>query len=317
MRVVEIEGLTKDYAVRAFIPRRQRALDGLTLAVEEGQVFGLIGPNGAGKTTTLKLLFGHIFPTAGRARVLGRPAGDVAVRAELGYLPESPYFYDYLTGRELLDYFARLLGLGRAARATRIREVLDRVDLADAAGLELRRYSKGMLQRIGIAQALLNRPRLLFLDEPMSGLDPLGRRDMARLIHDLHRDGATVVFSSHILSDVEALCDRVAILQHGRLVREGRLEDIRELSVETVEVVVEALSEPLAEALRPLAVRLRPLGTRTRVDLPADGGVERALDLIRAHRGRLVSVTPVRQSLEEYFVRLVAAGAPSEEDPRR
>jgi ABC-2 type transport system ATP-binding protein len=309
MTVVEIEGLTKDYAVRAFIPRKQRALDGLSLTVEEGEVVGIIGPNGAGKTTTLKLLFGHIFPTSGRALVLGRPAGDVPVRAQLGYLPESPYFYDHLKGRELLDYFARLFGLSRAERRTRIAEVLARVDLTAAAETELRRYSKGMLQRIGLAQAILNRPRLVFLDEPMSGLDPLGRREVARLIHDLHRSGVTVVFSSHILSDVEALCDRVAILHRGRLVRAGRLDEIRELSRSGVELIVEGASEALLADLRPAARDLRAIGGRLRIEVAADGDVDRVLDLLRTHGARLSALNPVRESLEEYFVRQVATPA--------
>ena len=307
MALVEIEGLTKDYAVRAFIPRKTRALDGLSLTVEEGEVVGIIGPNGAGKTTTLKLLFGHIFPTSGRALVLGRPAGDVPTRAQLGYLPESPYFYDHLKGRELLDYFARLFGLSRAERRARIAEVLERVDLTASAEVELRRYSKGMLQRLGLAQAILNRPRLIVLDEPMSGLDPLGRREVARLIHDLHQGGVTVVFSSHILSDVEALCDRVAILHRGRLVRAGRLDEIREIGRTGVELIVDSPSEPLLRALQPVARDLRAIGGRLRVELAADGDVDRALDLLRAHGARLLSLNPVRESLEEFFVRQVAA----------
>jgi ABC-2 type transport system ATP-binding protein len=310
MPVVEIEGLTKDYAVRAFIPRRHRALDGLFLTVDEGEVVGIIGPNGAGKTTALKLLFGHIFPTSGRARVLGRPAGDVAVRAQLGYLPESPYFYDHLKGRELLDYFGRLFGLRRAERRARIDEVLARVDLVRAADVELRKYSKGMLQRLGLAQAILNRPRLVFLDEPMSGLDPLGRRDVARLIHELRRDGVTVVFSSHILSDVEALCDRVAILNRGRLVQAGTLDEIRALTRHGVELVVDGDAPALTAALRPLARDLRAVGGRLRVELPVDGDVDAALAAVRAHGGRLTSLNPVRESLEDYFVRQVeGAGA--------
>ncbi|HXV61087.1 MAG TPA: ABC transporter ATP-binding protein [Vicinamibacteria bacterium] len=215
MLVVETKGLTKDYDVGSLLTKRRRALDHLDLTVEEGEIFGLIGPNGAGKTTTLKLLMGLVFPTEGEVTILGRAIDDPSMKAEIGYLPEHPYFYDYLTGRELLDYFGRLFGIPSEQRKRRIEELLDRVGIAEAADLALRKYSKGMTQRLGIAQALINRPKLVFLDEPMSGLDPMGRREMSGIIRELRESGATVFFCSHVLPDVEQLCDRIAILNRG------------------------------------------------------------------------------------------------------
>jgi len=305
MQAVETEGLTKDYEVGGLFKKKRRALDHLTFGIQEGEVFGLIGPNGAGKTTTLKLLMGHIFPTEGEARILGKPPTDVAMRAEIGYLPESPYFYDYLTGRELLDYFGQLFGMKRSQRKARVDELLEKVGLSGAADLQLRKYSKGMTQRLGIAQALLNRPRLVFLDEPMSGLDPMGRRDMTRIVQELRDTGVTVLFSSHILPDVEALCDRVAILDEGRLVREGHLSEILDLSLHAIEVVVENLGEKLESELRPLARQVRRLGERARLEFGEPRNVDRALELIRTNGARLVSMNPVKQTLEEYFVRQV------------
>src|SRR5215208_2675783 len=194
---INIENLAKDYAVGFWRRRTYRALDGLTLSIEPGEVFGFLGPNGAGKTTTLKLLMQLIYPTSGRAEILGRPVGDVGVKRRIGYLPESPYFYDYLTAEELLGYFASLLGYSSADRRTRVPALLDEVGIGAERRMQLRKFSKGMLQRVGIAQALLNDPDVVFLDEPMSGLDPLGRREIRELILRLRERGCTVFFSSH------------------------------------------------------------------------------------------------------------------------
>src|SRR5512145_1713985 len=224
---IQIEELTKDYAVGFWRKRAYRALDRLSLHVEPGEVFGFLGPNGAGKTTTLKLLMQLIFPSSGRAEILGRPVGDVAVKRRIGYLPESPYFYDYLTAEELLDYFASLFGYDRADRRRRVDAMLDQVGIAGERRLPLRKFSKGMVQRVGIAQALINDPEVVFLDEPMSGLDPLGRREVRNLILSLRDRGCTVFFSSHVLSDAEALCSRVGILAGGRLIASGRIADLQ------------------------------------------------------------------------------------------
>ncbi len=308
MLVVEMRDLTKDYEVGSLMKKKRRALDRLALDVEEGEVFGLIGPNGAGKTTTLKLLMGLIYPTGGSARLLGKPVGDLEAKAKIGYLPENPYFYDYLTGRELLDYFGRLFGIDRRERKARIETLLQQVDLVEAADLQLRKYSKGMTQRIGIAQAMLNHPRLVFLDEPMSGLDPMGRRDMTNLIRGLGKEGVTVVFASHILPDVEALCDRVAILNLGKLVRQGRLSEILDVSVDAIEVTVDRLDDVAGEKLRSIARRVDIEGGHTRMEFDDQKDADLAIDVIRAQKLRLLSLHPVRQTLEQYFVSQVEEG---------
>src|SRR5688500_7038527 len=230
--------LTKDYAVGFWRKRPYRALDGLTLGVEPGEVFGFLGPNGAGKTTTLKLLMQLVFPTSGRAEILGRPLGDVSVKRRIGYLPENPYFYDYLTGEELLTYFAALFGYPRAECRIRASRLLDDVGIGAERRLQLRKFSKGMLQRVGIAQAVLNDPEVAFFDEPMSGLDPLGRREVRELILRLRDRGCTVFFSSHVLSDAETLCSRVAILAEGRLAAEGDLSEMLAFQARAWELVV-------------------------------------------------------------------------------
>src|SRR6476469_9410018 len=217
MPALQTFDLTKDFAVGFWRKRPYRALDRLTLDVASGEAFGFLGPNGAGKTTTLKLLMQLVYPTAGRAEILGRPVGDVAMRRRIGYLPENPYFYDYLTADELLHYLGQLFGYAAAERRARVNAMLDRVGIGAERRLQLRKFSKGMLQRVGIAQALLNDPEIIFLDEPMSGLDPLGRRDVRQLILSLRDQGRTVFFSSHILADAEELCSRVAVVAKGRL----------------------------------------------------------------------------------------------------
>jgi ABC-2 type transport system ATP-binding protein len=215
MDAIRTEALTKHYSIGFWRPRPYLALEGLTLAVGQGEVFGFLGPNGAGKTTTLKLLMQLIYPTSGTARILGAPVGSAEVKRRIGYLPENPYFYDHLTAEELLEYFASLFGYGAAERRQRASRLLDEVGIGAERRLQLRKFSKGMLQRVGIAQALINDPEVVFFDEPMSGLDPLGRREIRQLILRLRDRGCTVFFSSHVLSDAEALCSRVAIVAKG------------------------------------------------------------------------------------------------------
>src|SRR6476661_3823028 len=241
--------LTKDYAIGFWRSRPYRALDRLTLEVEPGEVFGFLGPNGAGKTTTLKLLMQLVYPTSGRAELLGRPIGDATAKHKIGYLPENPYFYDHLTAEELLRYFAGLFGYSSADCKLRVSRLLDEVGIGAERKLQLRKFSKGMLQRVGIAQALINDPELVIFDEPMSGLDPLGRRDVRALILRLRDRGCTVFFSSHVLSDAEALCSRVAILAKGRLVASGRLSDMLAFQVRGWELVMADLSESVVSAL--------------------------------------------------------------------
>ena len=229
MPIVEINNLTKDYEVGFLRKRKVRALDGLTLSVEANQIFGFLGANGAGKTTTLKLLMRLIFPTSGNARILGSDINDFSMHQRIGYVPENPYFYDYLSARELLDYCGQLFGLSAAERRKRTNALLSRVRLDEKRwDTQLRKFSKGMLQRVGLAQSLINDPEIVFLDEPMSGLDPVGRREVRDLIASLRDEGKTVFMCSHILSDIEVLCDRVAILKGGRLAQVGHLDELRQ-----------------------------------------------------------------------------------------
>jgi ABC-2 type transport system ATP-binding protein len=310
MSVVEIENLTKDYEVGFWRKRKVRALDGLTLRVEGGEIFGFLGANGAGKTTTLKLLMRLIYPTAGSARILGRDINDVSMHARIGYLPENPYFYDYLTARELLNYCAELFGYNRAERKQRTEELLSRVHLDKKSwDKQLRKYSKGMLQRVGLAQALVNDPEIVFLDEPMSGLDPIGRREVRDLIASLRTKGTTVFMCSHILSDIEVLCDRVAILSRGRLAETGRLEELRERAGDghRIEITVAGTDAEKLSSVFPVleGARITPTAGGARIEVADERDVDAALAALRSAGGRLVSVQPVRQSLEELFVREV------------
>ena len=304
---VEIENLTKDYEVGFLRKRRVRALDSLTLNVERGEIFGFLGANGAGKTTTIKLLMRLMYPTSGSARILGRDIGDVSMHAGIGYLPEHPYFYDYLTARELVEYCAELFGYARAERRRRAADVLARVRLEEKSwDKQLRKFSKGMLQRVGLAQALVNDPKVVFLDEPMSGLDPVGRREVRDLIASLREAGATVFFCSHILADIEVLCDRAAVLRKGRLARVGRLDELREgrggeRAVELVLAGAEA--SRLASALAGVeGARMTSTPGGARVEVPSESHVDEALRAARAAGARLVTVQPVGNPLEELFV---------------
>jgi ABC-2 type transport system ATP-binding protein len=305
---IETHELSKDFLTGFWRPRPYRALDRLTLSVEQGEVFGFLGPNGAGKSTTLKLLMQLLYPTSGSASILGRPVGEPAVKARIGFLPENPYFYDHLTGEELLTYFARLFGLRGADVSARVSRVLDDVGLGAERRLRLRQYSKGMVQRVGLAQALLNEPDVVFLDEPMSGLDPLGRRHVRQLMLQLRDRGCTVFFSSHILSDAEALCSRVGILAEGRLVASGRLSEIIAFELRGWEVVVAELDADLRERLRARARSLTALGQgRYMIELPADLPPEQFLHELGAGGARVVSLNPLRDTLEDYFVQSVSA----------
>jgi ABC-2 type transport system ATP-binding protein len=308
MAVIEIESLTKDFEVGFWRKRRVRALDGLTLEIAAGEVFGFLGPNGAGKTTTLKLLMNLIRPTSGRARILGKPLGEVAMRARIGYLPENPYFYDYLTAEELLVYTGKLLGIRQPALGRKVAAMLELVGLAGAGRAQLRKYSKGMVQRIGIAQAILNEPEVVFLDEPMSGLDPLGRREVRDIVTGLRRRGVTVFFSSHILPDVEALCDRVAIMHRGKLREVGSLDAILNVEIEAHEIILGRLPAGLAERLRDVCAELTPLGDRLQVRAHGSRQVEAVVSFAVAQGAELVSVNPIRPSLEDYFLAEVGKG---------
>ncbi|HEX8474932.1 MAG TPA: ABC transporter ATP-binding protein [Pyrinomonadaceae bacterium] len=305
--VVVIENLTKDYEVGFWRKRKVRALDGLSLTVEEGEIFGFLGANGAGKTTTLKLLMRLMYPTGGRASILGRDIDDIRMHARIGYLPEHPYFYDYLTAREFLEYCAELFGYGRRERRARAARLLERVHLDEKSwDKQLRKFSKGMLQRVGLAQALVNDPSVVFLDEPMSGLDPVGRREVRDLIASLRSDGTTVFFCSHILADIEVLCDRAAVLQRGRLAHIGRLDELRQLGGERLMEITVAGADPLCledslAAIVGARVTATPAGAR--IEVTSEQEVDEALKAVRACGARLVSVQPVGNALEELFIK--------------
>jgi ABC-2 type transport system ATP-binding protein len=299
MPAIEILGLEKNYSVGFWRKRPKCALRPLHLAIEEGEIFGFLGPNGAGKTTTLKMLMGLVFPSAGSARILGMEVNDPRVKAQIGFLPEQPYFYDYLTARELLDYYGQLSGMSAQERREKIAPALDRVGLPDAGNTQLRKFSKGMLQRVGIAQAILHNPRIVFLDEPMSGLDPMGRREVRDLIEQLKREGKTVFFSTHILSDAEALCDRVAIVHKGELRGVGVVADLTANLHGKVDLVWQGKAIPAS--IKSLGAECHVSGDTVRAVVPEESQ-DAAIDALRREKLRLISVTPVRATLEDYFV---------------
>jgi ABC-2 type transport system ATP-binding protein len=309
--IIEIEGLSKEYETGFWKKKRVRALDGLGLKVAGGQIFGFLGGNGAGKTTTIKILMTLLYPTSGSARILGRDISDVQMHRSIGYCPENPYFYDYLTARELMDYFGRLFGYDTAGRKNKTAQLLGAVGLEEKDwNKQLRKFSKGMLQRVGLAQSLINDPEIVFLDEPMSGLDPIGRREIRELIAGLRQKGTTVFMSTHILSDIEALCDEVAILRGGRLVATGRLDDLltqsgenRSFEINASGITCDTFSSRLAE-LNGISVSDKAAGAS--IVVADESGIEPVLKLIRENNGKLVSVQPVKQSLEELFVKETA-----------
>jgi ABC-2 type transport system ATP-binding protein len=299
MPAIEILGLEKTYYVGFWRKRAKRALHPLNLTVEEGEIFGFLGPNGAGKTTTLKILMGLVSPSRGSARILGMGLNDTRMKAQIGFLPEQPYFYDYLTARELLNYYGRLSGVRPEELPRRVDTILEAVKLSDSANVQLRKFSKGMLQRAGIAQAILHDPKLVFLDEPMSGLDPMGRREVRNLIEGLKKQGKTIFFSTHILSDAEALCDRVAILHQGELRGVGAIAELTGSVHGKVEIVWHGSKIPATIGAMNVECHMAAQTTRTVVP---EENQDAVLDALRRDGLRLVSLTPVRTSLEEYFV---------------
>ena len=299
MFAIEIQGLSKDYAFGFWKKQFRPALKPLNLAVRTGETFGFLGPNGAGKTTTLKLLMSIISPTSGTATILGKSFLDPEIKRRIGFLPEQPYFYDYLSATELLDYYARLSGVSQEKRNEKIDALLKRVGLGDVGNRQLRKFSKGMLQRVGIAQAIIHDPEIVFLDEPMSGLDPLGRHEVRELIQGLKDEGKTIFFSTHILSDAEALCDRVAVIHKGELRGIGAIKDIRSSVAGKSEVIwdgAKALS-----AVAALLLESHVTGETVRAIVRSED-VDLLLEQLRLQRARLISVTPLHGTLEEYFL---------------
>src|SRR6202045_791303 len=301
---IEIENLTKEYPFGFLHLKKKASLEGLNMQVEMGEVFGFVGPNGAGKSTTIKLLMGLIFPTAGSARILGKPISDVEMHRDIGYLPEQPYFYDYLTAAELLDYFARFHDLTSADRKERVERMLKKVGLETARKIQLRKYSKGMLQRVGLAQAILHDPKVVILDEPMSGLDPVGRREVRDIILELKRVGKTVMFSTHILSDAEMLCDRVGVIVGGKLQGVGAPSELVGVKAQGMEILFELPAN--AGSGGDLLAQATQTGDRYRLQVE-EIGLYAAMQRLQAAGAKVLSVTQVKPSLEEYFMHLVEA----------
>jgi ABC-2 type transport system ATP-binding protein len=299
MHAIEIQDLSKDYAVGFWKKKLRPAVKSLSLTINTGETFGFLGPNGAGKTTTLKMLMGIIFPTSGSARILGRDCLDPHVKQKIGFLPEQPYFYDYLSAPELLDYYAQLSGVPKTQRAERIGKLLERVGLSDVGKLQLRKFSKGMLQRVGIAQAIVHDPEVVFLDEPMSGLDPLGRHEVRELIQGLKDQGKTIFFSTHILSDAEALCDRVAVVHRGELRGVSVVNELRSRVTAKTEVIWQGAS--MLATVSKSVIDPHVTGDTVRATVVTEG-LDPLLEKLRHQGARLVSVTPLQGTLEDYFL---------------
>jgi len=309
---IRCRSLRKVYRT-GFLRRRHVALDGLDLEVPVGGIFGFIGHNGAGKTTTIKLLMGLARPTAGHGTLLGHRMGETSGLARVGYLPERPYFYDYLTAGEFLDFYARLFSMPAAVRRERAERLLKLVELEEWRDAQLRTFSKGMLQRIGVAQALINDPALVVLDEPMSGLDPSGRRLIRNLILQMRDQGRTVFFSSHILADVELICDRIGILVRGRLHYTGGVAELLERHSNRVELRAEEVPDELAERFGELSLQADRHGGQWLVRCEEGDQTHDLLQLMTRSGARVVSVNPLRPSLEDLFVEeLSGTGAPTE-----
>ena len=299
---IEILNLSKEYPFGFLHLKKKKSLEDLSMQVETGEVFGFLGPNGAGKSTTIKLLMRIIFPTSGTARILGKSIDDVSMHQDIGYLPEQPYFYDYLTAAEVLDYFARFHNLSSVDRQARVSKLLKKVGLDTAKKIQLRKYSKGMLQRVGLAQAILHDPKVVVLDEPMSGLDPLGRREVYDIIMELKREGRTVLFSTHILSDAETLCDRVGVIVGGKLRGVGTPGEIVGIKSQGMEILFEA-TVALAPTLSQRATRV---GDRYNLRVEEEKLYD-AIDELKAAGARILSVVELKPTLEEYFMHLVEA----------
>jgi len=302
LNIIEIKNLSKEFRV-GFIMKKIAALTDLNLSVEEGEIFGFIGPNGAGKTTTVKILTGLIYPTSGKAWIFGRDIRDVNIKRDIGFLPENPYFYDYLTAREFLNFYARLFSINKREIIARIDTLLDMVDLLKYKNVQLRRFSKGMLQRIGIAQALINDPKLVILDEPMSGLDPIGRTMIRDIILRMKDQGKTVFFSSHILSDVEMICDRVGMLFNGRLKDIGKLDTLLSTRVKSIEISASLMDDIYMESIKRLAANCILMDEKLFVVVNNETQKDEVLKIIEKGNGQLISLIPRRETLEDLFLK--------------
>jgi ABC-2 type transport system ATP-binding protein len=305
---LEVRSLFKSYRTGFLHLKSREILSDLSFTVGEGEIFGFLGPNGSGKTTTIKVLMGLVFADRGTVSILGHAQDDPAWRPRVGFLPEHPYFYDYLTPIEYLDFVGQLFRLPTLRRRERARHLLELVGLARYEKLSMRRFSKGMLQRLGLAQALVNDPELVLLDEPMSGLDPIGRHLARNLIADLKKAGKTIFFSTHILPDAETLCDRVALIRGGRLVEAGRIDEILRIDIAHMEVLASGLDQAAVDSFPAGVHASRPVGERWRLEVQ-EAALGRVIVAVEAAGGRVLSVQPVRQSLEEHFFGEMKGGA--------
>jgi len=302
--VLEIDNLYKAFKV-GFIPKKREILKGVSLSVAAGEIFGYLGPNGAGKTTTLKCVLGLIFPDRGKIEIFGHPPLSTKGKERLGYLPETPYFYDYLTAAEFLDFYAQLFGLRKKDKEDKIATLLHLVGMEKARDLQLRKFSRGMLQRVGLAQALINDPALLFLDEPLGGLDPLGRKELRDIIVRLKQEGKTIFLCSHILQDIEMICDRVAIIVGGRVISQGALQSLISEKVLFTEVTLSGINPAdLVDLGEPVST----LGDRILLKVFQEDNIENLIALVRERRGRIHSLVPRTETLEDIFVEMVRQG---------
>ncbi len=302
---IDVRDLTKTYRT-PFARRKVEALRGVTLAVERGHIYGFVGPNGAGKTTLIRTLMGLIRPTSGSAKILGHEIPSREARFKVGFLPESPYFYDYLTVGELLDLAGRLFGLSTSVRKQRAAQLIERVGLSRAQSQSLKKFSKGMLQRAGLAQALMNDPELVVLDEPMSGLDPIGRKEVRDLIVELRDQGKTVFFSTHILSDVQAITDHVAIIARGQLQAQGTPSELVQKTILGIDVMIRLPASTEPGDLTAGAERVRRLGDELSLTLPADSDVDAWITRAHAAGAKVLQISPRHETLEDLFLREVA-----------
>lgn len=298
---LKITDLHKSFKT-GFLLKKKKILKGIHLEVKQGEIFGYLGPNGAGKTTTIKCLLGLIFPEKGEIRILGQPYLSLSAKERIGFLPENPYFYDYLTASEFLEFYSQLFFIKKDKKEDKIQSLLRLVRLEKSAHLQLRKFSRGMLQRIGMAQALLNEPSIVFLDEPLGGLDPLGRKEIRDIITSLRDEGKTVFLSSHILQDIEMICDRVAIIVNGEIINSGRLKDLISEKINFTEVILSGLKE---EQLRELSESLASSGDRIFLKITDESKLEEVLQLVHSQKGKIHSLIPRTETLEDLFVEMV------------
>ena len=298
---LNIQDLHKTFSL-GFIPKKKKILRGISLSVNQGEIFGYLGPNGAGKTTTIKCILGLIFPDQGKIELFNHSHLSLQAKAKTGFLPENPYFYDHLTASEFLYFYSQLFLIKKNEREEKIKHLLQIVGLEDSADLQLRKFSRGMLQRIGLAQSLLNDPSLVLLDEPLGGLDPIGRKEIRDIIVQLKQEGKTVFLSSHILQDIEMICDRVAIIVNGEIVNQGTLKDLISEKILFTEIELSGVEE---KELKNLGESLTEKGGRILLKVFEEDNVEKVLELVKSKRGKVHSLIPRTETLEDLFVGMV------------